>query len=142
MGRVHIESLVCTIEREIEQEQEKAKQLIQEIVLNARKNDPLFFQIPYNPFSSEESSFCDMFDVGNNEDDHAKLWLIHLRKAAEISPTAQKILTVRKNLCLAVQSQLDEFKLYAGSDSIMHHGNVFAPLYCRLLMLENFLLHL
>jgi len=133
MGRVSLEQLVKTIDDTIAREQEEAKKKIYDIVVRAKKDDPQFFEIPFNPFSDESEFESD--EEEEEEEEKSGKWFSSLK--ASSSPTAKEILKIRKELYKKVQIALDDFKQYTSPLTTISPTSVFASLYCRLLQLEH-----
>jgi len=132
MGRLSLQQLVYSIDKAIENQQLEAREKISEVVRRAKKEDPIFFEIPYNPFNPENE--VDSDEEEEEEDEKAMKWFSGLKSST--SPTAKEILRIRKELYKKVQILLDEFKQSSPICSITP-TSIFASLYCRLLQLEN-----
>jgi hypothetical protein len=60
MGRVSLELLVHTVDNAIKRDHLEAREKIFELIKKARKEDPEFFEIPFNPFNTvcDPSHMC------------------------------------------------------------------------------------
>jgi len=137
MGRLSLEQLVWTIDKDIERFQVEAREKVLRAVRKAKTEDPAFFDIPYNPFSAEETDSDEEGEDEEEEGDEDKSvrWFSGLK--ASNSPAAKEILKIRKDLYKNVQNSLDDFKSLTSPLITISPTSVFSSLYCRLLQLEN-----
>jgi len=132
MGRVSLEQLVWTIDKAVERDQLEARDKIYEAVKRATKDDPAFFEIPFNPFNHEVDT--DSEEEEEEEEEKSLRWFSGLKSSP--SPTAKEILKIRKELHKKVQQSLEEFKSTSPLTTITP-TTLFSSLYCRLLQLDN-----
>ncbi|KAF2076620.1 hypothetical protein CYY_002106 [Polysphondylium violaceum] len=138
MGRYSIELLVYTTSEKIKIHQEMAKKKILKLILKSKITEPVLFN--YIKQIQEDDSDDREWNTKLNEE------------FKQTSYTANKIIAIRKDLCLAITNELEIFKetmiLQADNDKSsylemnINTSPIFAPLYCRLLQLEQFLFHL
>jgi len=131
MGRISLEHLVATVEKSMECAQMEAREKITQVVTKARKEDPSFFALPYNPFNLEDETDSDEDDETESEN-RSKIWFSALK--ASTGPTAKELLKIKKELYSKIQQAMDEFRAVTSSD--ITPSPPFAPLYCRILQLE------
>ncbi|EGG22360.1 hypothetical protein DFA_04478 [Cavenderia fasciculata] len=87
-------------------------------------------------------------EIQNTQDNEKEWVLIMADKFKNTSTIANDIMTIRKQLCLSIQQDLDEFKeTVTQQQSVKQELNInssptFSPLYTRLLQLEQFLFQL
>eukprot|EP01114_Cavostelium_apophysatum_P010212 TRINITY_DN236_c1_g2_i1.p1 TRINITY_DN236_c1_g2~~TRINITY_DN236_c1_g2_i1.p1 ORF type:complete len:137 (+),score=30.52 TRINITY_DN236_c1_g2_i1:70-480(+) len=134
MGRISLEQIVYTVDRQIEQDQVEARNKIFELILAAKKEDPPFFEIPYNPFVEDDENEEIDEDDDEEEEQRSLRWFAGLK--ASSSPTAKEILKIRKELFKKVSASLDQFR-YNSPITNITPNSIFASLYCRLLQLDH-----
>eukprot|EP01132_Coremiostelium_polycephalum_P002307 gene2307-2846_t len=135
MGKISMDILVYNTSESIRQKQEIAKEKIVNLIIKAKHKEPLL----YNYIKQIQE-----------DDNDEKEWITKLNEEfKQTSYTANKILLIRRELCTSIQKELDSFREIANQDQSqagkqlnINSSPIFAPLYTRLLQLEQFLFHL
>ncbi|EFA78610.1 hypothetical protein PPL_08065 [Heterostelium album PN500] len=133
MGKLSVDLLVVNTADLIRMKQEEARDSIVGLILAAKISEPQLYEY-YREMISR---------------DDCKDLVPCLSEKFSNNMTTVRILTIRKELCASVQKILDEFRESIQEDCsqssrelAINTSPLFAPLFCRLKQLEQFLFRL